>query len=364
MTVPEDFSASTNENSRANSVLSNPGNPVIKKPEPVSKGMLVAFGLFVLFAGFGFFSERNRQKVVVNPQEPARQEQGRGSLLEFYRDLRKNVEDKNEKAIQKFDEKITGILNEFAIELDSIKVGFSTDISTYRNCTYLIYLMAHDTVYGSIPSRAEEFVKAELAKRLGTRIGAYSKRMEDAADELMEELYHNAFHYAMKVSQSGPENQEQFKSLVIKNEENFKMAIKNLGFKAAILTPILGLDFYLVIKTKTMKPIRDMVTRIAARLFARPIAVACGSAVIAASDGPLPIGDIIALGGLLWTGYDIISARAQFENEISNSMQNLNQEMTRQMSDEIQRHSRELLGTFKKFCDEVETATIRKELNN
>lgn len=363
MTHPENLSALSNNHVPVSNADPENKIQVVCKPVYVSKGTLIATGLFVLIAGYGYISERNRQKVEVLSPQPV-QSPKRESLLNFYRDLRKDVEDKNEKAIQKFDIQVSNILNQFEGELHSIRVGFSGDISTYTNCTYLVYLMAYDKAFGSVPSYAEKFIHQELAKKIGPAFGVYSKKLEDAAEELKVNLYQNAFHYAMKVSQSGPDNHVKVQTPIIKNEKDFEMALQGLGFKAVINIPLLGLDFYYVIKSNTLRVILRMVSNIAARLFARPIAVAAGSAVIAAADGPLPAGDVLAIGGLIWTGWDIISARSQFETEISNTMQNLNQDTVRQITEDIQSQSRNLVTMFKNFCDELETSTIRKEINN
>jgi hypothetical protein len=48
------------------------------------------------------------------------------------------------------------------------------------------------------------------------------------------------------------------------------------------------------------------------RLFGKQITKLAGSATIAAADGPIPIGDVLAVCGLIWTAYDINSAKQEF----------------------------------------------------
>lgn len=65
--------------------------------------------------------------------------------------------------------------------------------------------------------------------------------------------------------------------------------------------------------------IRQTVASVA-RLCARAAGKAAVSTAAPAADGPLPVGDIIAVGGFVWTGIDILRMRSKTPKELSKGL--------------------------------------------
>lgn len=61
------------------------------------------------------------------------------------------------------------------------------------------------------------------------------------------------------------------------------------------------------------------VGQVAARMFGKQAARVAASGALAVADGPLPIGDLVAAAGLIWTSYDIYKLGKQFGESVQAS---------------------------------------------
>ena len=92
-------------------------------------------------------------------------------------------------------------------------------------------------------------------------------------------------------------------------------------------------------------------------MFARPAAAAAAEMTVAVVDGPLPIGDAIALIGGLWTAYDIYATRASFERELRTTLANAIPEMQRSVHDQLMTRIRGTLEAHRRTQDMIRTAS-------
>lgn len=91
-------------------------------------------------------------------------------------------------------------------------------------------------------------------------------------------------------------------------------ALRGMPLKAGLVAAEVAIEAA-CIKT-TVSAVRNL----ALRFGGKAIAKGAASAVAPAADGPLPIGDIIAVGGALWTAWDIYDLVDVLPKEIENSL--------------------------------------------
>ena len=78
---------------------------------------------------------------------------------------------------------------------------------------------------------------------------------------------------------------------------------------------------------------------------------------IAVADGPLPIGDVIAAVGGVWTAYDIYATRGEFERELKTTLANALPDMKRSIHDQLITRIRGTLDAHRRVQDSIRTAS-------
>jgi hypothetical protein len=99
-------------------------------------------------------------------------------------------------------------------------------------------------------------------------------------------------------------------------------SLKNLGFGAIGIGLSLGFDAVAIYNSKFAAVVWKKIGSVAATKFGKQVAAVAASPAVAAVDGPIPVGDVIAFLGVVWTALDTYYSRKQFEEEISKSIKN------------------------------------------
>jgi hypothetical protein len=134
-------------------------------------------------------------------------------------------------------------------------------------------------------------------------------------------------------------------------------ALRNLGYRATGLGVGITLDVWALLNSRLAQALVTKATGTAATMFARPAAAAAAELTAAAADGPLPIGDAIAVIGGLWTLYDIHATRAEFERELKAAIANAIPDMKRSVHDQIMSRVRGTIDAHRRVQDSIRTAS-------
>ncbi len=95
--------------------------------------------------------------------------------------------------------------------------------------------------------------------------------------------------------------------------------LRQFGFGATVLVPAGILDAFMIrgiLRRQFSEFAVQAGARSASKILAVPVARTSASALAAAADGPLPIGDIFALGCSLWTIHDIACLRSELRDHL------------------------------------------------
>lgn len=281
-------------------------------------------------------------------------------------DYQKILNDKNQRAMQVFEIKVKGILDQMSTSLGDVNDNFAKEISTFNGCVYLIYLLAYDKVYSSQPGEASKYMDGKLESIITPRSRKYLDELKNCLDRLELDLMENLVYYATQVGGDNPagEGKEKPFELSVQSKHDFDTAMKRLGLIGVTSIPFATIDAVFLIKTQAFKILIQKLKQIALRIFARPIATSVGSVVIATADGPLPIGDVIAIGGFIWTAYDIYSGRKEFENDIKQSMANLKIEIVEDQRKRVMEIANQILKVAEYMSDDVRKGSLISGIGN
>ncbi len=208
------------------------------------------------------------------------------------------------------------ILQRHFSELAFATEAAAAEIATYENCLHLITLMASDQLRGRTDARIR--LARLVEKAVTPTISPCQRDLDAALGKFDRELTASTLALATDLAAIQPNDTSTSIAHVSANLDGLSLeaALRELGLHGAVLTPVAMVDLHAMLNTRLVGRLIAKGLRMAKWIFARPIAAAAAEAGLVVADGPLPIGDAIAVIGAVWTAYDIYSLRASFEVEL------------------------------------------------
>ena len=77
-------------------------------------------------------------------------------------------------------------------------------------------------------------------------------------------------------------------------------------------------------------------------------------------DGPLPIGDIVAGIGVIWTGYDIYSSQKEFESDLNITDGNLLSEAAASAGDRSREYGTAMVKQFREMQKNIGSESLKQ----
>ena len=197
---------------------------------------------------------------------------------------------------------------DFQDALDNID-GTVEIFSSVKTVGYLVYLLAYDKVKDT--STARDYMTEQLTPKIITPcmngnaavrecLGKFLHGMQENDNEFRAALAQKLA--AMPKSGARSKADERFMQNLLKTQEQI----------ATLATTKVATIVGVTIEAFCWKQIRDALIRLVGKTVAK-VAVSAG---IAAADGPLPFGDVIAVLGLAWSAYDIYQATKVIPDEL------------------------------------------------
>lgn len=264
---------------------------------------------------------------------------------------------RNEQALALCESDINAILAREFAEVARTGQLAAAEVATYSSCCGIIYRLAKDKVFGG--TRAAEYVEAELGGRLRPALQTYSHELDTALARFDRSLAESTVTLAGELAHhrdsatGGPLAVD----VNVRYSNDLDATLRNLGFDATAIGVSLSLDIWSLINSRLMSGLLAKATGMAATMFARPAAAVAAEITVAAADGPLPIGDVIAVVGGMWTAYDIYATRAAFESELTTTLSNSMPDMQRSVHDQVMTRIRGTLDAHRRAQDSIRTAS-------
>lgn len=231
---------------------------------------------------------------------------------------------RNESTLSFFELDIEQTNNNFKSKLKQASLDASEEASDYSSLSMLIYHLAYDKVKNL--NTTEIYLNDEIKPIINSILIEMKKENDKILNKLDFELQKNTVQLAYDLAELNKDdglNMNLNVNIEDINNLDFQSTLRNLGFDAFGVSIGVIFDTYAIKKSKLILPILKKITYTASKMFSKQVIKASASVSTALADGPLPIGDIIAIGGLFWTGYDVIQLRKEFKNEINISINNL-----------------------------------------
>lgn len=264
---------------------------------------------------------------------------------------------RNEQAIALCESDINAILAREFAEISRKADDAADEVATYSSCCGIIARLAKDKVFGG--TRAADYVDAELGGRLRPALQTCSRELDIALARFDRSLAESTVTLASELAEyrDAANGKPLSVAVDLQYSDDLQAALGNLGFDATAIAASLTLDIWGLVNSRLMSGLLTEATGMAATLFARPAAAAAAEVTVAAADGPLPIGDLIAVVGGLWTAYDIYACRAAFEDQLKTSLANALPDMKRSVHDQLMTRIRGTLDAHRRTQDLIRTAS-------
>jgi hypothetical protein len=264
---------------------------------------------------------------------------------------------RNANAIQAFELAINRILKGHETKLTKVAEVAAKEGADYNSCCAIIYYLAWDKVKET--SKTEDYLDSEINPIIEPVIADLVADVNTAVDTLESDLRRSTLVLAKDLAALGlPEKQRSIQvDIDGLSKADFKHSLGNLGFNAAGISVDLTFDAVAISQSRIGKLTWANIKFIALKMFGNQIGKVAGSAIAAAADGPLPVGDIIAIGGLMWTGYDVYASQKDFEKELKTSLSNLLLEANADIHKQAANHANSMLKEHQDFQDDIGSKT-------
>jgi len=270
---------------------------------------------------------------------------------------------RNEQAARSCENDINQILALEFPEIERRANRAAEEVSTLGSCSTIIYRLAKEQLGGSESTAA--YVEEEIRGRLQPALDTCGRELETALDRYELSLRESTVTLATDLAQANPSTASQPIGIQVdpRTSGDLDQSLRGLGISGSVLAISGGFDAVAIMNTSIVRSLIGKIAQLAASIFAKPAATAAGSAVMAAADGPLPIGDVLAVLGGLWTGYEVYATRQQFEQEIKASLTNALPEMKRSIHHQIMERVRSLQSDYQRAQEQIRNQLVSATTN-
>jgi hypothetical protein len=260
---------------------------------------------------------------------------------------------RNDQAVRACESEINVVLAREFPEIERAANRAAEEVSTLSSCSTIIYRLAKEQLGWS--SSAADYVEGEINSRLQPALDACGRELDVALDRYELALRESTVTLATELAQANAAaaGEPMAIQVDVRSSGDLDATLRGLGISGGILAAVGTYDVVAIMNTSIVRNLITKIAQLAASIFAKPAATAAGSAVVAAADGPLPVGDVLAILGGIWTGYEIYSTRAQFEQEIKASLTNALPEMKRTVHHQIMERIHSLKSDYQRAQDRI-----------
>jgi len=270
---------------------------------------------------------------------------------------------RNEAGLTLCTSKITGILDREFSDLYRSADSAAKDIATYGNCVTLVTTLASDKVFGG--SEAEKWVRDRIDQKLGPNLERCQNDVQAAVDRLDRDLAASTLTMASELAALGTIGSSAVVPdyTRVLDAVSLEEALGDLGVHGVVVPPCIAIDVYALMHNRIVRWLITKILTMAKWIFARPMAAAAVEVGLVAVDGPLPIGDAIAVLGAAWTAWDISCLRSTFEKQLVNGIRETLPEARRAIHEDIWESLRERMASHADLQKRIQNDTTESLLH-
>jgi hypothetical protein len=285
------------------------------------------------------------------------------------------AQNRNEQAHRLCESEVNIILAREFQEIERQGNLAAENLSTYGSCCNIIYRLAKEQIWSSgasvqpaappgsplrVASSSKAYVQDGVLKEVQPVLDACAGELNTALDRYERALRTSTTTLAYELAQAGAGAASMPSEIQagMPTQRDVDTALRNLGFDGVSIAVSSAFDIPAILNSTLLSGIVGKASQLAATTFARPAAAAAGSAVVAAADGPLPVGDGIALLGGAGIALQIYSARAEFEKAIKESLAKALPEMKRDVYSQVVERIHVLQAAYQQAQDEIRNQSV------
>lgn len=195
----------------------------------------------------------------------------------------------------------------------------SLHVATPEAMGAIVYHLARDKVLNTQDTDA--YLDEALGPILKPIANAYARDVGTVMNRFEYDLRSISVKLATDLAAIGPGDPQTPQRAIpnVANWQSFDQVLKNLGFNVATVGVSTVFDASAIVSSRIGPEVLKRIAAIASRMFAKQVVRIAAIPVLVTMDGPLPIVDLLALAGVVWTGYDLYQMQSQFEIEVRDS---------------------------------------------
>lgn len=261
-------------------------------------------------------------------------------------------------------------LSRFQSGLEAVKASYqprfataATDVGAmageYGFIANLVRLLAYDYLAGG--DRSGAYLTEHLGPRIDPLVSDYGREIAGVMQRLDNDLMKNGMQLATDLAAVGPAGVAPPVRIDASTDLSRALAeqLRNLQLQAPAVGISLAFDVAAIRSSNVGAAMVQRVLAISSRQLTGPIEKAAASMTLPAADGPLPVGDVLAAVGLLWTGYDIWSLQHEFQENVHASVEGQFREVGQEMRGKAAEFAASKESAYKLFRTEMADRSLK-----
>jgi len=325
---------------------------------PAKKRSAYGFILALAAVAIGLIVYLNSQKGTVRPERPKpKPTVDYSALIQVHAD---QASYRNLNALKMFEIDVNRVRENHERKLLNAARKGAKEAADYASCCKIVYYLAWDKVKGK--NETEAYLNQEIKPFVDPAIRALGGDLDSAVRKLEYELSVSTVQYAKDLLAVNPSGAGRDLDVDVDVDTmsrlDIQQSLRNLGFNATVIAVSVAFDAVALYESRLAAALLKKISSIAARMFGKQVVKVAALPVVALADGPLPVGDIIAGVGLIWTGYEIYASRKEFEKEINTSLRNLVGDASNSVHEQALEHGTAMMKQYQKLQDEIGSQTL------
>ena len=286
--------------------------------------------------------------------------------IDYSQDVKKRVEQaatEDQAALQQFHKSLSAALTNYDSESSIAAETAAEYASTFTSIRRIVGYLAYDQLMST--DTAGAYFNALIGPPLKLPVERLVVDVNAATTVLENDLQKISVQLAVDLAALGPGPAPVPKTFASSQQlkQDFDQTLRNLGIDAAAIGVSTALDVYAIFSTRLIPRLVATLASTAAKLFAKQV----GKAIVVISgpmaDGPLPVGDAIAILFAAWTAYDIYQLKPEFHESVRTASENQLREIGAEVRGQASDNANRRVASFKSVQSRIGAESL-KQLSN
>lgn len=301
---------------------------------------LILLGLIVFgqFAGYDLFG-RNANDAARPAVEATEEDAARKLEVEREKqrinEVLKSSSSRMAEDVQQWADGSDMLFKKWKTRLNECVARIAADTATFGNCVDIVYYLAVDKCFDG--NRAEDFIRGKIEPQINPELKAFAAEVNNELRKLDEIVATSSRNVSKQLLAVSLANRTKFGKIRASSLKQLEMGatldvLKVDGLSIGIQV---AFEAYAFVGSAFAWRLWSIATQMGARIFSRQVGRMAAVAIAPAADGPLPIGDALAVIGLYFIKCDIENSLAEFEINLKSDLAEAIEEKHEEMENSL-----------------------------